>query len=57
MAYFVIYYHGNSEDVRVHGIVDSDWDGDIDDKRLINGYCWSVNLTIILYEILIFYTP
>ena len=28
--YFNIFYHGNSEDVEVHGFVDSDWAGDID---------------------------
>ena len=37
-TYFSIYYHGNSEDVGVHGFVDSDWVGEIDGRRSTNGY-------------------
>ena len=38
MIDFSIFYNGNSEDVGVHGFIDSDWAGDIDDRRLNNGY-------------------
>ena len=36
--YFSICYHANSEDIKVHGFVDSDWVGEIDGRRLTNGY-------------------
>ena len=35
---FSIYYHGNSEDVEVHGFIDSDWARDINGRRSTNGY-------------------
>ena len=35
---FAVFYHGNSEDVGVHGFIDSDWDGEIDDRRSTSGY-------------------
>ena len=35
---FSICYHGNSEDVGVHGFIESDWNGDIDGRRSTNGY-------------------
>ena len=38
MIDLVIYYHGNLEEVEVHGFLDSDWAGDIDDWQLANGY-------------------
>ena len=34
----VIFYHGNFEEVGVHGFVDFDWAGDIDDIRSTSGY-------------------
>ena len=37
-TYFSIFYHGNSQDVRVNGFVDSDWDGKIAGRRLTSGY-------------------
>ena len=33
MTYFAIRYHGNYEDVKVHGFVNSDWIGEIDSRR------------------------
>ena len=33
-----IYYHENSEEVRVHGFVESDWARDIDSRRSTSGY-------------------
>ena len=33
-----IYYHGNYEEVRVHGFVDSDWDGDVNGRRSTSAY-------------------
>ena len=34
----VIYYHGNSEEVKFHGLVNSDWAGDINRRRSTSGY-------------------
>lgn len=31
--HFAICYHGNYEEVRFHGFIDSDWDGDIDGRQ------------------------
>lgn len=39
MTNFAIFYHGKFEDVRAHGFVDLDWDGDIDGKRSTHGSC------------------
>lgn len=33
MVNFAIFYHGESEEVEVHGFVDSDWDRDIDGRK------------------------
>ena len=38
MKKFAIYYHGNSEDVEVHGFVNSDWAREINGRRSTNGY-------------------
>ena len=38
MIDFAICYHGNSEDIEVHGFVKSNWDKDIDSRRLTSGY-------------------
>ena len=38
MTYFSIFYHGNSEDVKVHGFVNYDWAGEIDGRRSTSGY-------------------
>ena len=38
MTNFSICYHGNSEYVEVNGFVDSDWDGEINSRRLASGY-------------------
>ena len=38
MPYFSICDHGNFEDVGVHGFVDSDWVGDTNRRKSINGY-------------------
>ena len=37
-TYLPIFYHGNSKDVGVHGFINSDWDRDIDDRKLTSGY-------------------
>ena len=41
-TYLVICYNGNFEEVGVHGFVDSDWAGDIDDRRSTNGYIFKL---------------
>ena len=35
---FSIYYHGNYEDVKVHGFINSDWAREINSRRLTSGY-------------------
>ena len=42
MIYFSIFYHGNYEDIGVHGFVDSNWVGDIDGRRSTNGYVFKL---------------
>lgn len=37
-----IFYHGNSEEVGVHGFIKSDWVGDINGKQLTNGYVFGL---------------
>ena len=38
MIDLAIFYHGNPKEVRVHGSIDFDRDGDIDEIRLTSGY-------------------
>ena len=38
MTYFSIFYHGNSEDVGVHGFIDFEWAREIDNRKLTSGY-------------------
>ena len=38
MIIFVIFYHGNFEDVRVHGFVNSYWAREIGGRRSTSGY-------------------
>ena len=38
MIDFSIYYHGNYEEVKVHGFIDSDWVGDINGRWSTSGY-------------------
>lgn len=42
MIDLAIYYHENSEEVGVHGFIDSDWDGDIYDRRSTSGYMFTL---------------
>jgi hypothetical protein len=41
-TYFAIFYHGNSEDVGVHGFVDSDWVGEINGISSTSGYVFKL---------------
>lgn len=38
MTNFSICYHGNYEDIRVHGFLNSDSDGEINGRRSTSGY-------------------
>ena len=38
MTIFSIFYHGNFEDIRVHGFSDSDWAREIQGRRSTSGY-------------------
>ena len=38
MTYLAICYHENSEEVGVHGFIDSNWARDIDGRRSTSGY-------------------
>ena len=42
VAYFVIYYHGNYEEVEVHGFVNFDSARDIDGRRSTSGYVFKL---------------
>ena len=37
-TYFAIFYHKSYKEVRVHGFIDSNWNGDIDGRQSTSGY-------------------
>ena len=43
MTHLAICYHGNFEEVGVHGFVNSDWVGDIDGRRSTGGYVFKLS--------------